>query len=146
MFDSLQPHGLQPSRLLCPQGFSRQEDWSGMPCPPPGDLPNTDTEPRSPAWQVDSLPCEPPGKPRLQAGCLQPAHAPELLQTHPTPSHPPALLITHCRCRTLAFVALLKLLLKRLSLTHHELGVSQPQSSYLDNAFFVRLASFSRAE
>ena len=39
MFDSLHPHGLQPSRLLCPWGFSRQEYWSGLPCPSPGDLP-----------------------------------------------------------------------------------------------------------
>ena len=38
MSDSLQPHGLQPTRLLCPRGFSRQEYWSGLPCPPPGDL------------------------------------------------------------------------------------------------------------
>ena len=33
--DSLQPHGLQPARLLCPWGFSRQEDWSGLPFPSP---------------------------------------------------------------------------------------------------------------
>ena len=43
-------------------GFSRQEYWSGLPCPPPGDLPNLGMEPRSPALQVDSLPTEPPGK------------------------------------------------------------------------------------
>ena len=60
--DSLQPHGLQPSRLLCPWGFSRQEYWSGLPCPPPGDLPNPEIEPRSPALQVDSVPSEPPWK------------------------------------------------------------------------------------
>ena len=30
-------------------GFSRQEDWSGLPCPPPGDLPDPGIEPRSPA-------------------------------------------------------------------------------------------------
>ena len=36
--DSLQHHGLQPTRLLCPWGFSRQEYWSGLPCPSPGDL------------------------------------------------------------------------------------------------------------
>ena len=30
--------------------------WSGLPCPPPGDLPNPGIEPRSPALQVDSLP------------------------------------------------------------------------------------------
>ena len=41
-------------------GFSRQDDWSGLPCPPPGDLPNPGIEPRSPALQVDSLPSEPP--------------------------------------------------------------------------------------
>ena len=40
MSDSLLPHGLQPTRLLCPWGFCRQEYWSGLPCPPPGDLPN----------------------------------------------------------------------------------------------------------
>ena len=48
----------------CPWGFSRQEYWSGLPCPPPGDLPNPGIEPRSPALQADSLPSEPPGKPR----------------------------------------------------------------------------------
>ena len=58
----LQPHGLQPARFLCPWGFSRQEYWSGLPCPPPGDLPNPRIEPRSPALQVDSLLSEPPGK------------------------------------------------------------------------------------
>ena len=36
MSDSLEPHGLQPARLICPWGVSRQEYWSGLPCPPPG--------------------------------------------------------------------------------------------------------------
>ena len=45
-------------------GVSRWEYWSGLPCPPPGDLPNPGIEPRSPALQVDSLPSEPPGKPK----------------------------------------------------------------------------------
>ena len=44
-------------------GFSRQEYWSGLPCPPPGDLPSPGTEPRSPTLQADSLPSEPPEKP-----------------------------------------------------------------------------------
>ena len=43
--------------------FSRQEYWSGLPCPPPGDLPNPGIEPRSPTLQADSLLSEPPGKP-----------------------------------------------------------------------------------
>ena len=43
-------------------GFSRQEHWSGLPCPPPGGLPNPGIEPGSPKLQVDSLPSEPLGK------------------------------------------------------------------------------------
>ena len=46
-------------------GFSRQEYWSGLPCPPSGDLPNLGIKPRSPALQVDSLQTEPPGNPSL---------------------------------------------------------------------------------
>ena len=37
-------------------GISRQEYWSGWPCPTPGDLPDPGIEPVSPALQVDSLP------------------------------------------------------------------------------------------
>ena len=46
-------------------GFSRQEYWSGLPFPPPGDLPDPEIEAAStasPTLQVDSLPTEPPGK------------------------------------------------------------------------------------
>ena len=43
--------------------FSRQEYWSGLPFPSPGDLPDPGIEPRSPALQTDALPSEPPGKP-----------------------------------------------------------------------------------
>ena len=43
-------------------GFSRQEYWSGLPFPSPGDLPDPGIEPRSPALQADALPSEPPGK------------------------------------------------------------------------------------
>ena len=46
-----------------PWGFSRQEYWSGLPCPPAGDLPNPGIEHRSLALQVNSLPAELPGKP-----------------------------------------------------------------------------------
>ena len=55
MSNSLRSHGLQPTRLLCPWGFSRQEYWSGLPCPLPGDLPNPGIKPRSPVLQADSL-------------------------------------------------------------------------------------------
>ena len=43
--------------------FSRQEYWSGLPFPSPGDLPNPGIEPGSCALQADSLPVDPPGKP-----------------------------------------------------------------------------------
>ena len=45
--------------------FFRQEYWSGKPFPSPGDLPNPGTEPSAPALQADSLPSEPPGKPKV---------------------------------------------------------------------------------
>ena len=41
-------------------GFSRQEYWNGLPCPPPGDLPDQGIEPGSLALQADALPSEPP--------------------------------------------------------------------------------------
>ena len=44
-------------------GFSRQEYWSGLPFPSPGDLPDPGIKPWSPTLQADSLPTEPPGKP-----------------------------------------------------------------------------------
>ena len=43
--------------------FSRQEYWSRLAFPFPGDLPNPGTKSGSPALQADSLPSEPPGKP-----------------------------------------------------------------------------------
>ena len=44
-------------------GFSRQECWSGLPFPSPGDLPDPGVKPGSPTLQADALPSEPPGKP-----------------------------------------------------------------------------------
>ena len=43
-------------------GFSRQECWSGLPFPSPGDLPDPEIEPGSPSLQADTLLSEPPGK------------------------------------------------------------------------------------
>ena len=54
-------------------GFSRQEYWSGLPFPSPGDLPNPGIEPGSPALQTDASPYKPPGKPK--SGWLQWAHS-----------------------------------------------------------------------
>ena len=57
---SLWPHGLYSLPGSFVHGFSRQEHWSGLPFPSPGDLPNPGIEPRSPVlW---ALPSEPPGE------------------------------------------------------------------------------------
>ena len=53
-------HQAPPSMGL----FSRQEYWSGLPFPSPGDLPNPGIEPWSLTFQADALSSEPPGKPR----------------------------------------------------------------------------------
>jgi len=50
-------HQVSPS-----MGFSRQEYWSGLPFPSPGDLPDSGIKPRSPTLQADALLSEPPGK------------------------------------------------------------------------------------
>ena len=55
-----------PARLIACQAplymeFSRLEYWSGLPFPTPGDLPDPEIEPGSPALQTDALPSEPPG-------------------------------------------------------------------------------------
>ena len=49
-------------QALLSMGFSRQKYWSGLPCSPPGDLPDPEIEPGSVALQAGSLPSEPPGK------------------------------------------------------------------------------------
>ena len=51
-------HQVPPS-----MGFSRQEYWSGLSFPSPGNLPDPGIKPRSLTLQADSLPSEPPGKP-----------------------------------------------------------------------------------
>ena len=45
------------------KGFFRQEYWSGLPCPSPGDLPDSGSNPGLLASYAESLPSEPPGKP-----------------------------------------------------------------------------------
>ena len=50
-------------QALLSMEFSRQEYQDGLPFPSPGDLPEPGFEPRSPTFQADSLPSEPPRKP-----------------------------------------------------------------------------------
>ena len=60
--------------------FSTQEYLSGLPFPSSGTLPNLGIEPRSSAFQVDSLPSEPPGKSELLHCC----YAAKSIQLCPT--------------------------------------------------------------
>ena len=71
MSNSLQPPWTVAHYAPLSMGFSRQEYWSGLPFPPPGDLPDPGIEPwapvpdccrQTPALQANSLPTEPPGK------------------------------------------------------------------------------------
>ena len=99
-------------------GFSRQEYWSGLPFPSPGDLPDPRIEPRSPALQADALTSEPPGNPKSKCGTNQgsphcggrdgstgrpsqpwmaePQDTP--LKPPPQPAHPHSLLVNNKVC------------------------------------------------
>ena len=55
--------------------FPRQEDWSGLPFPPPGDLLNPGINPASPAWQADSLPLSPREPPHTASAYLIRQHS-----------------------------------------------------------------------
>ena len=61
MSDSVTPQTVAHQVPLS-MGFSRQEYWSRLPFPSPGDLPNSGIEPSSPTLQADSLPSELSGK------------------------------------------------------------------------------------
>ena len=52
-----------------PMGFSRQEYWSGLPFPSPGDCPDPGIKPGSPTLEADALTSEPPGKPIYVLEC-----------------------------------------------------------------------------
>ena len=70
MSDFLQPNGLYVAHQApLSMEFSRQEYWSGLPFPSPGDLPDPGIEPGSLALQADSLLSEPLGKPKQILTC-----------------------------------------------------------------------------
>ena len=64
VFDSVTPRTIARQAPLSME-FSRQEYWSGLPLPPPEDLPDPGIKPRSLALQADSLTSEPQGKPLI---------------------------------------------------------------------------------
>ena len=107
--DSLQSYGLYPARPLCPWGLSRQEYWSGLPCPPPEDPPNPGMEPRFPTLQADSLPSEPPGEPKLmyRFSSVQSLSCVQLFVTPWTVAHQAPLSMGALQARILEWVAIL---------------------------------------
>ena len=64
MSDSVTPWTVARQAPLS-MGFPRQEYCSGLPFPSPGNLPNPEIKPPSPAWQVDSLPLSHLGSPEV---------------------------------------------------------------------------------
>ena len=92
----LWPHRLYVARQApLSMEFSRQEYWSGLSFPSPGCLLDPGIEPTSPAFQADSLPSEPPGKPHsfpsflpLHAGVAALGRCPVMLHSGPAlPGH-----------------------------------------------------------
>ena len=74
MSNSLKPHKLKPSRLLCPWGFPRQAHWSGLPFPSPDDLTHPGIDLTHPGIEPVSRPlagrfftAELPGKPKISS-------------------------------------------------------------------------------
>ena len=63
-YQQLRPPWTVARQAPLSMGFFRQEYWRVLPLPSPGDLPNPGIEPISPPVQADSLPSEPPGKPK----------------------------------------------------------------------------------
>ena len=59
-------------------GFSRQEYWSGLPCPPPGDLSDPGIEPTTPALQADSLLLSHWGSPHPSSGITKVLSHPQI--------------------------------------------------------------------
>ena len=82
MSDSLQTPWTVAHQAPLSMGFSRQEYWTGLPFPSPGDLSDPGIKPRSPTLQADSLLSEPSGKPvsnlfALKVPFLKRSHFPE---------------------------------------------------------------------
>jgi len=75
-------------------GFSSQEDWNGLPLPPPGDLPDSGMEPACSAWQTDALPLYHPGSSSsestilLQSACYLRAKTEVSVHNLPHTTHP----------------------------------------------------------
>ena len=109
-------------------GYSRQEYWSGLPCPLPGDLPNPGIEPRSPTLQVDSLPSEPPWKPSVLRKQTLGPQAWSHVQYHPTGLRP-AREMGHRHSLCSLSLVFSPTLCKPILLPHHI--ETQPQNSFL---------------
>ena len=80
---TLRSHRLVAYQAPSSVEFSRQEYWSGLQFPFPGNIPDPGIKPRSPTLQADALPSEPSGKPALKDSATATATA-KSLQSCPT--------------------------------------------------------------
>ena len=81
MSDSLQLHGLQPARFLCPWDSPGKNTGVGTHFILQGIFPEPGIKPGCSALQADSLPSEPPGKPLPISTCPNPTHSTEVIST-----------------------------------------------------------------
>ena len=72
---------------LLSMGFPRQENGCGLPFPPPGDLPDPGTEPRSPALAGGFSTAEPPGKPQIPQATTEKIPCATIKTDHPACPH-----------------------------------------------------------
>ena len=84
-----------------PMGFPRQEYWSGLLFPFPGDLPNPGIEPTSPTLAGRFFIIETPGKPNILISCI---HMKERAEDTANPSGRDSLLLTHFLCEKVKFL------------------------------------------
>ena len=108
-------------QTLLSMGFSRQEYWSGLPCSPPGDLPDPEIEPvslGSPTLEVDSLPLAPPGN-TFQFSSVELLSCVRLFATPWTVAHQASISVTNSR-------SLLKLMSIESVMPSNHLNLSSP--------------------
>ena len=101
MSDSFTTPWTEAQQASLSMGFPRQEYWSGLLFPFPGDLPNPGIEPTSPTLAGRFFTIEIPGKPNILISCI---HMKERAEDKANPSGRDSLLFTHFLCEKVKFL------------------------------------------
>ena len=101
MSDSFTTPWTEAQQASLSMGFPRQEYWSGLLFPFPGDLPNPGIEPTSPTLAGRFFTIEIPGKPNILISCI---HMKERAEDTANPSGRDSLLFTHFLCEKVKFL------------------------------------------